>query len=798
MHTSSPPSLLRRLGSWSYRRPWRVVIAWVVGIFVLGGLAGAVGDGYSDSFGDFDSEATRGFDLLEQGFGGNTGENPGTVVFVADTTIDDPAIQEAIQSYLDDVAQVDGIQVTSSPLEPGGESQIASQGPLAGRLAYASIEFPADENWTELVAMGEDVKAELPAGEPGDQGDGLRVEFTGQPFVEGAPPDSEALGIGFAIVILILAFGSVLAMGLPIVTAVAGIAAGVIGVGIVSNLIAMPEFTSIIAVMIGLGVGIDYALFIVTRYREDVHKGMPGERAAGHALDTAGRAVIFAGITVVISLLGMMAMGLDFIRGIGIGAAIPVLFVMIASITLLPAFLGLAGAKLEVTRRRGLIAAGLVALSLVGLGLGIGAAAIGILLAILVLVLGLFLPVLKKPLPPRREKPVRETFWYRYSRWVQRHSWAAALGGVVILVVLALPVLGIRLGFSDEGNLAEDTTNRQAYDLLAEGFSEGFNGPLFLVTEVPEGTDEQALGAITTAVEGTDGVVFVQGPQVSDDGSVARWFVMPETGPQHEDTEALVRDLRGNILDDAQAGTGLDVLVSSTTALNVDFSDYLGSRYPLFFGAILGLSFLLLMTVFRSVLVPLKAVIVNMLSIAAAYGIVVALFQWGWGSAIFNITSGAPIEPFIPMMLFAIVFGLSMDYEVFLLSRMKEEYDRTGDNANAVADGLAVTARVITAAALIMVMVFGSFLLEDDRVVKLMGVGLAVAVALDATIVRMLLVPATMELLGDRNWWLPKWLDRILPVVHVEAAPDEGDRGGALGEERPEEGERELVGAGRD
>jgi RND superfamily putative drug exporter len=797
MHTTSSPSVLRRLGSWCYRRHWRVVLVWVVGIFVLGGVAGAAGDGYSDSFGDFDSEATRGFDLLEQGFGGNTGENPGTIVFLADGAIDDPEVRPAIETYLAEVDALDDIQVTGSPFEPGGESQIASQGALAGRLAYANIEFPPDTNWTELVAMGEDVTAALPAGEPGDQGDGLRIEFTGQPFIEQAPPDSEALGVGFAIVILILAFGSVLAMGLPIVTAVAGIMVGVITVGVVSNLIAMPEFTSIIAIMIGLGVGIDYALFIVTRYREDLHKGMPGERAAGHALDTAGRAVIFAGITVVISLLGMMAMGLDFIRGIGVGSAIPVLFVMVASITLLPAFLGLAGDRLEVTRRRGLIAAGLVALSLVAVGLGVGAGAIGIVLAVVVILAGFFVPWLRTPLPPRHEKPPRETFWYRYSRLVQRHAWAGALGGLAILVVLALPVLGIRLGFSDEGNLAEDTTNRQAYDLLADGFTPGFNGPLFLVAEVPEGTDQQALGAITAAVEGAEGVAFVQGPQPSEDGSVVRWLVMPETGPQHEDTEALVVDLRDDLLDQAQAGTGLDVLVSGTTALNVDFSDYLGDRYPLFFGAILGLSFLLLMVVFRSLLVPLKAVIVNMLSIGAAYGIVVALFQWGWGSAIFNVTSGAPIEPFIPMMLFAIVFGLSMDYEVFLLSRMKEEYDRTGNNANAVADGLAVTARVITAAALIMVMVFGSFLLEDDRVVKLMGVGLAVAVALDATIVRMLLVPSTMELLGDRNWWLPKWLDRILPVVHVEAAPDEADRGGVLGEQ-PDEGERELVGAGRD
>jgi len=366
----------------------------------------------------------------------------------------------------------------------------------------------------------------------------------------------------------------------------------------------------------------------------------------------------------------------------------------------------------------------------------------------------------------------------------------------VILVALAIPVLGIRLGFSDEGNLPEDTTNRQAYDLLAEGFTPGFNGPLLLVTEVPEGTNDEALSDITAAASRTEGVASIQGPQWSEDRSVARWFVMPETGPQHEQTEALVRRLRDDVLDQAQSGTGLDVLVSSSTALNVDASDFLGGRYSLFFAAILGLSFLLLMTVFRSILVPLKAVVVNMLSIGAACGVVVAAFQWGWGASIFNVSRGAPIEPFIPMMLFAIVFGLSMDYEVFLLSRMKEEYDRTGDNASAVADGLAVTARVITAAAAIMVVVFGSFVLEDDRLIKLFGTGLAVAVLLDATVVRMLLVPATMELLGDRNWWLPKWLDRVLPRVHVEAPPERvnDDQSPVVGGD--DGGERELVGTG--
>ena len=653
---------------------------------------------------------------------------------------------------------MEGLSVAGPTEHP---EQVAAAGPLAGQLAFATVNFPSDIDFSDAAELGDDVKDLLPAAEAA----GVRVELGGQIFAEFEPPESETLGIGFAVVILILAFGSVVAMGLPIGMALAGIGAGVAMVGIVSNLVSMPDFTTTLAVMLGIGVGIDYALFIVTRYREDLHKGMAPEEAAGHALDTAGRAVLFAGTTVVISVLGMLVMGVGFIQGIGIGAAIAVVFTVLASMTLLPALLGFAGDKLEVTRRGGLITAGLVALGLVGQGLGFTPVfVVALPLAIAVVVATIFSKTLRTPLPPRKQKAPRDTFWYRYSRFVQHHSWLTAIGGLAILAILAVPVFGIRLGFSDEGNYPADTTTRQAYDLLAEGFGPGFNGPLLLVTEVPPGTDPAILGGVTAAVRATPNVVFVSEPQLSPDGTVAQWFAMAATAPQAAETEALVRTLRDDVLEQAAAGTGLDVLVSSFTAITVDFSDYLGARYPLFFAVVLGLSFLLLMAVFRSLLVPLKAVLVNLLAIGAAYGVVVAVFQWGWAASLLDLsTDGAPIEPFIPMMLFAIVFGLSMDYEVFLLSRMKEEYDRTGDNANAVADGLAVTARVITAAAAIMVVVFGSFLLESDRTVKLMGFGLAIAVLLDATIVRMLLVPATMELLGARNWWLPKWLGSPAP-----------------------------------
>ena len=481
--------------------------------------------------------------------------------------------------------------------------------------------------------------------------------------------------------------------------------------------------------MIGLGVGIDYALFIVTRFREQLHKGDDIKPAVTAALDTAGRSVAFAGTTVVISLLGMLLMQISFISGLAIGAAVVVLMTMVASLTLLPALLGFAGNRVELTRWRGLIAASLVAIALVGVGLAIQPLLIGLPLAAVVLLASLAVRPLRQPVPRPAVKPRQETLAYRWSRFVQHYPWPSAIGATLLLVLLALPVLGLRLGFSDEGNYAEETTTRKAYDLLAEGFGPGFNGPLMVVGEVPAGTSQATLQAVTDGIARDPGVQFASPPVLNDPDAptAALWRVIPTTSPQEEATTHLVERLREDVLPAATADTGLDVSVTGTVAIQVDFSTYLASRLPLFFGAVLALSFLLLMTVFRSVLVPLKAVIMNLLSIGAAFGIVVAVFQKGWGAGLLGI-DGAPIEPFVPMMLFAIVFGLSMDYEVFLLSRVREEWKRTGDSRLSVADGLAATARVITAAALIMVFVFGSFLLEADRISKLFGLGLAVAV----------------------------------------------------------------------
>jgi RND superfamily putative drug exporter len=613
---------------------------------------------------------------------------------------------------------------------------------------------------------------------------GVQVEVGGAAFAEFAEPSSEVLGLAFAVVILIVAFGSVLAMGLPVGVALAGIGVGTILIGLLSNALTLPDFATVLGIMIGLGVGIDYALFIVTRYRENLHKGHDVKESVVIAMDTAGRAVTFAGTTVVISLLGMLTMQVSFVGGLAVGAATVVAVTVIASLTLLPALLGFAGRKVEVTRRRGLIAAAFVALALAFSGLGLGSLAVVPLILAVVTVLSSFAYApLRKEVRGFGQKPIRETLSYRWSRFIQRRPWQTAIGGALALLLLSVPVLGMRLGFSDEGNFDRKTTTRKAYDLLAQGFGPGYNGTFLLATELPAGKQLADLAPITDALAADDGVAFVSPPIPNDEQApaAALWRMVPKTAPQDAATTATVNRLRDRVLPPAESTAGVDVALTGGVPVGVDFSNYLADRLPLFFLVVLGLSFLLLMTVFRSVLVPLKAVLMNLLSIGAAYGVAVAVFQWGWLSDITGVEP-APIEPFVPMMLFAIVFGLSMDYEVFLLSRVREEWVRTGDSRTSVADGLASTARVISAAAAIMVFLFGSFLLENDRIIKLFGLGLAVAVLLDATIIRMLLVPATMELLGDKNWWLPRWLDKLLPKVNVE------------GSERTPERELETVG----
>ncbi len=762
--------MFSRIGSWCFRRRRVVAAAWLGLIVVVFALAGAIGSAFDSSFSIPASESADGFDVLDEYFGGQGSGFTGSIVFEADQGVGDPEVRAAMEALFARADAIEGVRVTS-PYSEEGAGQVSRQGDTAGRIAFATVGLAEDIDQVESAEIG----AELAEARP--DVDGLRVEIGGAALAEFEPPESELIGLSFAIVVLIVSFGSVLAMGLPVGVAVAGVSSGIALSTLISNITTMPDFATTIGAMIGLGVGIDYALFIVTRYREGTARGLDPERATEVAMDTAGRAVLFAGVTVVVSLLGMLLIGLEFVSGLGIGAAMTVAITMVASLTLLPALIGFAGPRVEVTRWRGLIAAGLVAVALLGVGLGVQPLLVGAPLAAIVLLAGFAVAPLRREVPTRARRPLRETFWYRWSRVVQRHPWAAVALGAGILVVLALPVLGLRLGFSDESNYAESTTTRQAYELLVEGFGAGFNGPFLVAAELGSPGDAAALPALVEAIGATDGVASVSPARPDDPTAPAAAViqVVPETSPQDEATQQLVERLRGQVIPSVTDGTTLDVSVTGMVPANIDFTDYLAGRIVLFFGVVLALSFLLLMVVFRSLLVPLKAVIMNVLSIASAYGVVVAIFQWGWFSGLLGLGDGAPIEPFIPMMLFAIVFGLSMDYEVFLLSRIKEEYDRTGDPVGSVADGLAATARVISAAAAIMVVVFGSFVFEDDRIVKLFGVGLGMAVLLDATLVRMLLVPATMELLGERNWWLPGWLDRILPRIDVEGSAHAGD-----------------------
>jgi RND superfamily putative drug exporter len=770
---------------------------WVAVLFGVSALGAVVGSGFSDAFEVPDSETKDGFDALDEHFDGVGSGMTGQIVFRSVQGVDDPAVRAAMEDVFTQVDSIDGVTLIS-PYSPQGQQQIAVAGDLGGEVAYAQIELDQSVEESRAAEIGDEI------GELKPQIDGLTVFVGGQALEGFEPPESELIGIGFAIVILIVAFGSVLAMGLPIGVAVVGVGTGIGLTSLLSNVQSMPEFATTIGAMIGLGVGIDYALFIVTRYREAIADGRPPDEALLVAMDTAGRAVVFAGVTVVVSLLGLLIIGLSFITGLGLAASITVLSTMVASITLLPALIGFAGDRLEMTRWRGLIASGLVAVALVGIGLGVPQLAFGLPLAAVVMLAGFFVPQLRRQLAPRPPKPRRETMGYRLSRIVQRRPWTAALSASGVLILLALPLFGLRMGFSDEGNFDETTDARQAYDLVTEAFGPGVNGPLIVIAELGAESQPEDVTGLVDALAADEGVAEANGPKLNDpeDPRAALVQVIPTSAPQDLETDQLIERLRTDVIPAATEGTGIEVNVTGFTAASVDFTEYLSARTAMFFGAVLMLSFLLLMAVFRSLLVPLKAVVMNMLSIAAAYGVVVAIFQWGWLADVVGISQGAPIEPFIPMMMFAVVFGLSMDYEVFLLSRIKEEYERTGDPVESVADGLAATARVITAAAAIMAVVFGSFVLEDGRIIKLFGTGLATAVVLDATLVRMLLVPATMELLGARNWWLPRWLDRLIPDVQVEghlaeeldaaAAATDGDGGDIDPDERPER-EPELV-----
>ncbi len=650
---------------------------------------------------------------------------------------------------------------------------------------------------------------------------------------------TEFYGLIAAVIILLIAFGTILAMALPIVTALAGVICGIAIIGLLTRVLAVPDFTPIIATLIGIGVGIDYALLMVSRHRSAVHDGMEPIEAAALATDTSGRAVLFAGLTVVISLAGLFMMNLDFMRSVALGAMLAVLFTMAAAITLLPALLGFVGENIDRPNLRdmtsfptriyrrdvGLLQQLLVLIPAVivvfllaptvsiasgELVIGLSVSAIASLLAaayiqflrrdeairrqvVALVVTVAFFPVFiisyvmlgvrrligGKPGQPGMQyegrSEMERSFWYRWSRVIQRYPWPAMVLSGTLLILLTIPVFSMRLGFSDAGNRVETDTTRRAYDLLSDAFGPGFNGPVLLVADLSgAGSVDAALleGAAET-VRQTPGVEAVSPPFVLGDSGLALINVFPSSAPQDKETTELVHRLRDDTVPHVIDETSIDILVAGFPGLVVDFSDYTSDRLPWFVGAVLLLSFVLLLTVFHSVVVPIKAVIMNLLSIGAAFGLTIAVFQWGIGADLVGIGKEGPIEAWAPMFIFAIVFGLSMDYEVFLLTRVREEYDRNGgDNGLAVADGLAATGRVISAAALIMVCVFGSFMIADDRSLKMVGFALASAIFIDATVVRLILVPSAMELMGRANWWAPEWLVRCLPTIRVEAAPE--------------------------
>jgi RND superfamily putative drug exporter len=706
---------MRSIARFCYRHRRLVVAGWVVLVVGLFALAGAAGGEYRTEFKLPGSESQQALDLFKaRGVSERTGFQ-GQIVFRAEQGVNDPDVRRVMEAFFAQVAgTLSGAQILS-PYDPQNAHQIARD----GTIAYAEINL-SDRGFEEAVEDGKAVRA---LWKQLDQRR-VQVELGGDLFAEQPPFSSEFIGLTAAVIILLVAFGSLLAMALPIATALFGIACGFAIIALMARFLATPEFTTSTAAMIGIGVGIDYALIIVTRYRQGLRDGLEPRDAVALALDTSGRAVMFAGLTVVISLLGIFLMNLDFMRSVAVAAVSAVAMTMLAAITLLPALLGFVGRNID---RFGL------------------------------------------PHRAAAEGDGTRSFWYRWSRLIQAHPWPALGASAAVLIALALPVFALRLGFADAGNRRESDTTRRAYDLLSSGFGPGFNAPVLIVVDTAGGSaDAATLQELTAALRGTAGVASVVEPQILPHADLALITVFPTSSFQDAESTDLVHRLREETIPPVARRTGLTVYTASGPPAIVDFADYMAGRLPIFIGAVLLLSFLLLLAVFHSVVVPAKAVIMNLLSIGAAFGVTVAVFQWGWGARLIGIGREGPVEAWAPMMLFAIVFGLSMDYEVFLLTRVREEYDRSGDNRRAVADGLAATGRVISAAAAIMVCVFASFVLGDDRSLKLFGFGLAAAVFIDATIVRLVLVPAAMELMGRANWWAPAWLVRYLPAIRVD------------------------------
>ena len=769
---------MRSLARLCFTRRWLVLLSWVLLIVGLIILAQVASGEYRTDFELPGSESQDALDLLtERGPLDRTGIST-QIVFKADQGIDDPAVRQRMEQFFRDIGgAVENLSI-AMPYAPENSFQVNDD----RTIAYAELNL-GDRSEEEYADDAEKIKAlwhEINV-------EGLQVELGGDIFGEFEDP-SEFYGLIAAVIILLIAFGTILAMALPILTAICGVTCGILIIALLTRVLAVPEFTPIVATLIGIGVGIDYALLIVSRHRTAIHDGKSPVEAISLAIDTSGRAVLFAGLTVVISLLGLFMMNLDFMRSVALSAMMAVLFTMAASVTLLPAFLGFVGENID---RPNLV-------DMVSFPTRIYRAnvvwwkrivALVVTVAFFwVFIISFVLMAIRKLIGGKADEAgmqyesrtaMERSFWYRWSRVIQKYPWPAMILSGALLIVLAIPVFSMNLGFSDAGNRLETDTTRRAYDLLSEAFGPGFNAPVLLVVDLSTvEQDDAALETLTETVRQTQGVAEVAPPVVLEPFGLALINVFPDSAPQDEETKQVVHRLRNNAIPHATSETGLRVLVSGLPGAVVDFSDYTSDRLPWFIGAVLLLSFLLLLTVFHSVVVPIKAVIMNLLSIGAAFGLTVVVFQWGVGDNLVGLGKEGPIEAWGPMFIFAIVFGLSMDYEVFLLTRVREEYDRNGrDNGAAVADGLAATGRVISAAALIMVCVFGSFMIGDDRSIKMIGFALAAAIFIDATIVRLILVPSAMELMGKANWWAPQWLVKRLPTIRVDAEPETSPAG---------------------
>ncbi len=718
---------LYRLGRYAARRPWRIIGGWIVVAVLVVAMSSAFGQKLEDSFGAPGVDSQKATDLLTSAGSDQVGLTAQVVVTPRDaqaTFLNSPEARAALHQVQSAAAALPHVLGTNDPagaLTAGVKDTgaISADGRVALiRLQYPPVEQLAAVDLENLKTFGERVGHDSP----------LQVELGGDlffAFEEAATGAGEAIGLAVAIVILLLAFGSIIAMGLPIGMALFGLAIGISSLSLVAYLVDVPSWAPVLGSMVGLGVGIDYALILVSRHREYLAQGLSVEESVGRAVSTAGRAVVFAGGTVVIAILGLAVSGVPFITAGGIAIAIIVLIMVITSLTLLPAFLGLAGHwinRLGIHRKRA---------RSVGPGMG----------------------------------------WQRWGEHVSRNAKAYAIGATLLLLAVAAPVLTLQVGTPGEGALPEHRSERRAYDLVAQGFGPGANGPLVIAVDISK--DSSVVQPLHDAIKADQGIASVAPAAVNTGTGVATLVAVPKTGPQDDATMETVKRLRAEVFPGVLAQSPAKAHVGGQTASFGDVGDRVSDRLPVFIGAVILLSILLLTLIFRSVVVPLKAALLNLLSIGASFGVLVMVFQWGWGASLIGLETTIPIVSFIPMFLFAILFGLSMDYEVFLLSRVREEYLSTGDNEGSVIRGITSTGRVITSAALIMISVFLSFVPSSDPTIKMFGLGLAVAIFVDATIVRLVLVPAVMKLLGDANWWLPAWLDRLLPAVAIEREADQ-------------------------